>query len=120
MKYALIENGKVSNLIEWDGETDVGDLQPVAIPAGVAVDIGHGYDGKTFAAPAPAPMPQASADDVRAQRDALLTASDWTQLADVPAATRTAWAPYRQALRDVPTQAGFPGAVTWPKAPSEG
>lgn len=56
---------------------------------------------------------------IRAQRDALLTACDWTQLPDspLPAATKTAWAAYRQNLRDITGQAGFPAAVTWPVAP---
>lgn len=55
-------------------------------------------------------------DVVRAQRNALLTASDWTQVADAPV-DQAAWATYRQALRDIPAQAGFPDAVTWPEKP---
>lgn len=58
-----------------------------------------------------------TAESVRAQRDSLLAASDWTQLPDVPAATREKWAAYRQALRDVTEQAGFPDAVVWPQTP---
>lgn len=53
---------------------------------------------------------------VRAERDALLRASDWTQLPDIPASTRAAWAPYRQALRDITEQAD-PFGVVWPVAP---
>jgi hypothetical protein len=45
-----------------------------------------------------------------------LAASDWTQVADTPV-DRAAWATYRQALRDVPDQTGFPDAVAWPVAP---
>jgi len=47
------------------------------------------------------------AANVRAQRDRLLAASDWTQLADAPV-DQAAWATYRQALRDLPEQEGFP------------
>lgn len=54
---------------------------------------------------------------VRAQRNQLLAATDWTQAADVPQAVKDKWAPYRQALRDVPQQAGFPMNVTWPTKP---
>ena len=54
---------------------------------------------------------------IRQQRNALLTASDWTQAGDVPQATKDLWATYRQALRDVPQQAGFPENVTWPQKP---
>jgi hypothetical protein len=56
------------------------------------------------------------ATSVRASRTQMLKDSDWTQIAD-STADKTAWATYRQALRDVPTQAGFPWAVTWPDAP---
>ena len=46
--------------------------------------------------------------EARAERDRLLAATDWSQAADVPQATKDLWAPYRQALRDVPEQSGFP------------
>ena len=58
-----------------------------------------------------------TADEIRAQRNALLAACDWTQVADAPV-DQTAWAVYRQALRDIPDQAGFPASVEWPVAPS--
>jgi hypothetical protein len=53
---------------------------------------------------------------VRSERDARLAACDWTQMPDAPLTTeaKAAWAAYRQALRDVPGQAGFPLAVEWP------
>lgn len=54
---------------------------------------------------------------VRAKRDALLAQSDWTQLPDVPIADNEAWAVYRQALRDITEQPGFPTDVVWPEAP---
>jgi len=56
------------------------------------------------------------AQEVRAQRNALLAESDWTQVADAPADAH-AWAAYRQALRDVPEQSGFPGDIDWPSKP---
>tara|TARA_R110000772_G_scaffold252886_1_gene368416 strand:+ start:391 stop:648 length:258 start_codon:yes stop_codon:yes gene_type:complete len=60
--------------------------------------------------------PISKAQDVRSQRDTLLKEYDWTQIADVPL-DQAAWATYRQALRDIPSQAGFPNEVTWPVAP---
>ena len=54
------------------------------------------------------------AAQVRAERSAKLAATDWTQGADTPQATKDKYAPYRQALRDVPAQAGFPNTVVWP------
>jgi len=56
------------------------------------------------------------AAEVRSERNAKLAATDWTQVADTTA-DKTAWATYRQALRNVPTQAGFPNTVVWPDAP---
>jgi hypothetical protein len=62
----------------------------------------------------PSDTEQAAA--VRADRNARLAATDWTQIAD-STADKPAWAAYRQALRDVPSQAGFPWTVTWPQEP---
>jgi hypothetical protein len=53
---------------------------------------------------------------VRADRNERLAACDWTQLADAPVVT-AAWAAYRQELRDVTRQVGFPWNVAWPVAP---
>ena len=54
---------------------------------------------------------------VRVLRDTLLAQCDWTQLPDVPLETKTAWASYRQALRDITKQAGFPTEVIYPSVP---
>jgi hypothetical protein len=54
---------------------------------------------------------------VRMSRAQLLKGSDWTQGKDIPNNISSAWAPYRQALRDITTQEGFPLAVIWPTAP---
>lgn len=56
-------------------------------------------------------------DRVRTDRNARLAACDWTQLPDAPV-DHTIWATYRQELRDVTDQAGFPWDVAWPVAPS--
>ncbi len=53
---------------------------------------------------------------VRTSRNDKLAACDWTQLAD-STADKTVWATYRQSLRDVTVQDGFPWNVTWPEAP---
>ena len=54
--------------------------------------------------------------EIRNQRNMLLSQSDWTQLADSPG-DKAAWAAYRQVLRDIPEQSGFPDTVTWPALP---
>lgn len=52
----------------------------------------------------------------RQERNTLLTASDWTQVADAPV-DQAAWATYRKELRDITSQDTFPSEVTWPVAP---
>lgn len=55
---------------------------------------------------------------MRHARDMALTRSDFSQMADAPAwVDQAAWAQYRQALRDVPQQGGFPWQVSWPELP---
>ena len=61
----------------------------------------------------------AQATSVRQQRDDKLSKCDWTQVADAPV-DKAAWATYRQALRDLPKEAGFPWDMTWPTAPTSG
>jgi hypothetical protein len=56
------------------------------------------------------------AQAVRAERTKRLVASDWTQVLDSPV-DKAAWATYRQDLRDITAQTGFPWEVTWPDAP---
>lgn len=53
---------------------------------------------------------------VRADRNKRLADSDWTQLPDAPV-DHAAWATYRQELRDVSSQPGFPWEITWPEEP---
>ena len=53
---------------------------------------------------------------VRAERNARLAASDWTQISDAPV-DKQAWITYRQALREVPDQEGFSWNVQWPTQP---
>lgn len=53
------------------------------------------------------------------QRNALLAKSDWTQIPNGPLTPEevNAWAVYRQALRDIPQQAGYPVTIIWPTSP---
>lgn len=53
---------------------------------------------------------------IRGIRDNYLSESDWTQLPDA-SVDAAAWATYRQALRDLPSQDGFPFNITWPTQP---
>ena len=57
------------------------------------------------------------ASEARTERTARLRDSDWTQVPDVPLDNKEAWATYRQELRDVPNQSGFPREIDWPSQP---
>jgi len=55
------------------------------------------------------------AANLRNERDRLLSETDWMALSDVTMSTEMQ--SYRQALRDITDQAGFPYSVTWPTKP---
>ena len=65
-------------------------------------------------------VPEVAEFEVRTKRQELLTQSDWTQLPNGPltAAQQTAWAAYRQELRDITNQSGYPINIVWPVAPT--
>lgn len=54
--------------------------------------------------------------EIRDQRNDLLSQCDWTQVLDAPV-DRQAWSNYRQFLRDITAQSGFPFDVVWPQQP---
>lgn len=56
---------------------------------------------------------------IRAERNAKLAECDWTQLNDTPLdnPAKVEWTNYRQSLRDITNQAGFPHNVVWPVKP---
>ena len=59
----------------------------------------------------------ATEDGARQHRDRLLRDTDWWMLSDTSTPTSEQLT-YRQNLRDVPSQAGFPTTITWPTKPS--
>ena len=58
---------------------------------------------------------------VREQRNQMLAKCDWTQLTDshLSVERQTAWADYRQALRDLPDEVTDPSQVQWPLDPTQ-
>lgn len=64
-----------------------------------------------------AEWPLRVASAVRLDRNRLLAETDWSQAADTPQAIKDKYVSYRQALRDIPQQPGFPGNITWPTKP---
>lgn len=124
--FAQILNGKAHWIFTAEETPEFApDIQIIDITGASPVPAeGWGYDGSAFTPPA-----GPSADDVRARRDALVGACDWIvqrqrdQVDAGGALTLTtveyaAWTTYRQALRDLPKQPGFPGSVTWPAPPA--
>ena len=126
MKYKLNERGEITcRITPAHGTEDLYDgFEDGDIPEGAT----HFRAGEFLSKP-PQPSPTHTWDDeafcwvdsldlvaaaARQRRDALLSASDWTQLPDVPLESKAAWATYRQALRDVTEQPGFPTEIMWP------
>ena len=60
-----------------------------------------------------------NAEHQRLRRDSILKATDWTVLPDSPftGSALASWKTFRQALRDIPEQGGFPDSITWPRKP---
>lgn len=74
-------------------------------------------DGRPMLSDRPPPTEAEAAATARLKRSELLSACDWTQARDIPEAISAAWAPYRQSLRDITEQPGFPRTITWPEPP---
>ena len=57
--------------------------------------------------------------EVRKTRDELLTETDWTQVVDsaLSEEQKEEYRIYRQALRDITDQPGFPYEINWPTKP---
>jgi hypothetical protein len=95
-------------------------------PSNIWVDcldniVGHKYTYQNnqfnlIPEPPIVPVLPHTAEEVREMRNKKLVDSDWTQLADSQV-DKQAWATYRQALRDIPTQSGFPENTIWPQKP---
>jgi hypothetical protein len=96
------------------------DIAPPTIEAGER----RRWDGQQWVVePIPPPTPEQAevlAERARQRRELLLMTTDFTQLPDVPisGALRTEFSAYRQALRDLPQQPGWPETVVWPVKPT--
>ena len=113
MKFAIIENNTVVNIAV--SEIPLADNWVLSDTA----EIGDLYEHEKFIKYEPTQdvaATQTQSDIVRQQRNTLLSSTDWSQVADSPVNKET-WATYRQSLRDVPTQDGFPWEIVWPTQP---
>lgn len=97
----------------FDPATQVREEGPAVLVNGVWT---QNYIVTDLDADASAAKAEAQWDVVRAERNLKLAQCDWTQLPDAPVDAAT-WAVYRQALRDITTQAD-PFNIQWPKKPA--
>lgn len=88
-------------------QTEDGFIECPAPPDGLAIWVDGAWS-----------MEAILSANARARRNELLSESDWTQVADAPV-DKVAWAVYRQNLRDITAQSGFPHNVAWPIKPEE-
>jgi len=105
-KYKLTNNGPIIRVA--DG---------ASIPADPANTDYADYQAWIAAGNTPDPAdPIDHLGNLRSERNAKLTASDWTQVEDAPV-DKAAWAAYRQALRDLPAKTPDPANPVWPQEP---
>ena len=109
MRYAIVENGIVINMAEANAPLAANWIQSET--AAIGDLCADGVFTKLL------PDTSAAAAGIRSERDNLLAQTDWTQGKDISDAVSSVWATYRQALRDIPQQAGFPTTITWPVKP---
>ena len=132
-RYALVQNNKAVNIVEWDGNTSTWSPPSgqIAVAIGSSeVGIGMTYvSGTNFIIEDNAEPrwkgdgPSDDSEDakwglMRSERDRKLTECDWTEVGDVPNAIKTKWQTYRQSLRDLPANTSDPLNPTWPSEPS--
>ena len=96
------------------------ELSLQKVPDGMGLSVGSAKPGQFYIDGVVSTIvtPNEQWATVRRERDLKLARTDWTQLPDVPLFTKEAWQAYRQALRDITTQAD-PFNITWPVAPQE-
>jgi hypothetical protein len=71
----------------------------------------------TIIPPTPEELLEEAWDSLRAERNSRLSSSDWTQVPD-SSVDKSAWAIYRQALRDLPQNTTDPLNPVWPVPPT--
>lgn len=100
------------------GFDDISEMYPtltiMSVPDGTELEKGEGEDLLI-----PTVNDDAAWEAIRADRDAILAKSDWTQIGDSPleAGSKQDWQTYRQALRDITDDFATPDVVVWPTKP---
>lgn len=131
MRYAVIEDGTVVNVILWDGIGDMFDAQTlIELPDDSLVGPGWSHDGTDFVAPPAPEIPPVTEGQALAEKSARIAYAttriaplqDMVDLGEATPeeeAALLAWKRYRIALtRITSTSAGWPSAVQWPAMPT--
>lgn len=129
LQYLTLPDGSIHpgvnlSALEEAGVLIVRPVDPPMEPGMIAVEgdpeMRDGVLWQTWIMSNPTPV-ILDPEEVRADRNARLSASDWTQLPDSPLTNdqRVEWAVYRHLLRAVTEQQGFPSQVIWPEPPSQ-
>lgn len=121
----VVKDGVVQNVIEISGMSReeyarLEQCELVDVEDCLEVDIGDTYDEQTGIFYRDGK--RLDALHALTIREARLKASDYAMLPDYPCGEteRAGWIAYRQALRDVPEQAGYPDTIVWPEPPARG
>lgn len=120
-RYAVVESGTVTNIVEWDGSAPHADSSGWVL-ATADTEIGGTYNGSSFTKKADTrtadQINTAALAGMREQRNRLLAETDFYALSDVTMSSDMTT--YRQALRDLPsgkTTKAHVDAATWPTKP---
>jgi hypothetical protein len=110
----LLENESYLENVIDDSMYYIENGSPVEIPPKPDGVYDFDYTTKTWI-----PNTAAQAQVILSKRNELLYSSDWTQIPNNPLTTtqQEAWATYRQELRDISAQSGYPFNVIWPTPP---
>jgi hypothetical protein len=117
--YALVQGDRCHLLFSKEQLPEWNENDIIAVDVtDMNVSIGDCYCDGVFSKPVKEEADLAFlSSSMRNKRDRLISVTDWTQLPDVPPTTAEKWLPYRQALRDIALQEGFPENITWPTPP---
>lgn len=108
--------------LPFEGETTESIIEmyaPVRYWEELKTPVVEVLQGQTGTVVVPPPYITPASEVAVSKRNALLAESDWTQLSDVPLTSeqKSLWAAYRQQLRDITEQSGFPANINWPVKP---
>lgn len=138
MRWALVKDGKVINVVLWDGESQVDfgkEVKAISVPDASPVQAGYQWDEKSFTAPAPPAPTQKEIDDEKARKSvanvAMQTAliNEATQkivvwqtklligrkLSDAETKSLNAWLDYIDSVNAI--QSNTSDDIIWPERP---